>query len=354
MSYAERINNFNESLNDSVDRAKEIAGQAAQLKALNKDPTRSVFDKVNDSVSTSAGIVGTTAQIYNTYKHGKLTTFLQKFELNKLTGQGGNPGIQNAGNEAKGLIDLPKNVSSGVAPNSGSVALPQGTQSLDSLKGKIIGNQSQDAKPTDLGEAVARKAVPDSEVSNDAFDPAAAAPAAVRPAPASIAPSATGDAADAAENSSVGIARGFIDKGRISNVDPLENVTNEAQNVAKTAGNVLSDVKGAAGAAADAAGDAASAGENVASGAASIAKAAASAAGEASGDTIAGAVSTGLEALAPEVGPAAPVVAAIGGLIQLGTTIAGLVHKKPKQATVAAPPPPQASQIGVNLSEIKI
>jgi hypothetical protein len=354
MSYAERINNFNESLNDSVDRAKEIAGQAAQLKALNKDPTRSVFDKVNDSVSTSAGIVGTTAQIYNTYKHGKLTTFLQKFELNKLTGQGGNPGIQNAGKEAKGLIDLPKNVSSGVAPNSGSVALPQGTQSLDSLKGKIIGNQSQDAKPTDLGEAVARKAVPDSEVSNDAFDPASAAPAAVRPAPASIAPSATGDAADAAENSSVGIARGFIDKGRISNVDPLENVTNEAQNVAKTAGNVLSDVKGAAGAAADAAGDAASAGENVASGAASIAKAAASAAGEASGDTIAGAVSTGLEALAPEVGPAAPVVAAIGGLIQLGTTIAGLVHKKPKQATVAPPPPPQASQIGVNLSEIKI
>ena len=315
MSYAERINNFNESLNDSVDRAKEIAGQAAQLKALNKDPTRTVFDKVNDSVSTSAGIVGTTAQIYNTYKHGKLTTFLQKFELNKLTGQGGNPGIQNAGKEAKGLIDLPKNVSSGVAPNSGSVALPQGTQSLDSLKGKIIGNQSQDAKPTDLGEAVARKAVPDSEVSNDAFDPAAAAPAAVRPAPASIAPSATGDAADAAENSSVGIARGFIDKGRISN---------------------------------------ASAGENVASGAASIAKAAASAAGEASGDTIAGAVSTGLEALAPEVGPAAPVVAAIGGLIQLGTTIAGLVHKKPKQATVAPPPPPQASQIGVNLSEIKI
>jgi hypothetical protein len=343
MSYAERINNFNESLNDSVDRAKEIAGQAAQLKALNKDPTRTVFDKVNDSVSTSAGIVGTTAQIYNTYKHGKLTTFLQKFELNKLTGQGGNPGIQNAGKEAKGLIDLPKNVSSGVAPNSGSVALPQGTQSLDSLKGKIIGNQSQDAKPTDLGEAVARKAVPDSEVSNDAFDPASAAPAAVRPAPASIAPSATGDAADAAENSSVGIARGFIDKGRISNVDPLENVTNEAQNVAKTAGNVLSDVKGAAGAAADAAGDAAS-----------IAKAAASAAGEASGDTIAGAVSTGLEALAPEVGPAAPVVAAIGGLIQLGTTIAGLVHKKPKQATVAPPPPPQASQIGVNLSEIKI
>ena len=354
MSYAERINNFNESLNDSVDRAKEIAGQAAQLKALNKDPTRSVFDKVNDSVSTSAGIVGTTAQIYNTYKHGKLTTFLQKFELNKLTGQGGNPGIQNAGKEAKGLIDLPKNVSSGVAPNSGSVALPQGTQSLDSLKGKIIGNQSQDAKPTDLGEAVARKAVPDSEVSNDAFDAASAAPAAVRPAPASIAPSATGDAADAAENSSVGIARGFIDKGRISNVDPLENVTNEAQNVAKTAGNVLSDVKGAAGAAANAAGDAASAGENVASGAASIAKAAASAAGEASGDTIAGAVSTGLEALAPEVGPAAPVVAAIGGLIQLGTTIAGLVHKKPKQATIAPPPPPQASQIGVNLSEIKI
>ena len=41
MSYAERLNSFNDNLTDGINRAKEIAGQAAQLKAANRDPKKS-------------------------------------------------------------------------------------------------------------------------------------------------------------------------------------------------------------------------------------------------------------------------------------------------------------------------
>ena len=48
-------------------------------------------------------------------------------------------------------------------------------------------------------------------------------------------------------------------------------------------------------------------------------------------------------------GPAAPIVGIVGGLISLGTTIAGLIHKKP-EAKTKAPPPSAPSSIGANLS----
>ena len=53
--------------------------------------------------------------------------------------------------------------------------------------------------------------------------------------------------------------------------------------------------------------------------------------------------------MAGMAGPAAPIVGLVGGLISLGTTIAGLFHKKPPPKK-EAPPPAQAQSIGANLS----
>jgi hypothetical protein len=53
--------------------------------------------------------------------------------------------------------------------------------------------------------------------------------------------------------------------------------------------------------------------------------------------------------LAGLAGPAAPLVALVGGLVSLGTTIAGLFHHKPKPKT---PPPSKVNtmNVGANLS----
>ena len=348
MSYAERLNNFNENLSEGIDRAKQIGEQAAQLKALNRDSTRSGFDKVNDSINTSAGIGGTAAMIYNTYKHGKLTTFLQKYELSKLTGKGGNSGIENAGNELKGSIDAPRNVSSGVAPNSESIQLPESSSiqnTVDSIKGRIIGNQTEGAKPTDLGQSISSKSLPESEIENPLFDKGTAEPAAVRPLPAT----AGGERADIAQPDIT--TRDSAEFPRIGQDGLIDNASNEAREAAGTAAGDIKNLAGEAAPEAEAGINSLSGG--LEQGAAGIARAAASKLGEATGSSIADGIAGGLEAAAPEVGAAAPILAAVGGLIQLGTTIAGLVHKDKKPPPVVAPPVAAPVQIAANLSEIK-
>jgi len=64
------------------------------------------------------------------------------------------------------------------------------------------------------------------------------------------------------------------------------------------------------------------------------------------GDTIA----TGLEGAAAFSGPAAPILGLIGGLVGLGSTIAGLFHKKPPPQTIAPPPATNVS-VGGNLKD---
>jgi hypothetical protein len=56
-----------------------------------------------------------------------------------------------------------------------------------------------------------------------------------------------------------------------------------------------------------------------------------------------------IDLMAGMAGPAAPIVGLIGGLISLGTTIAGLFHHKPPPKK-EAPPPAQQMSIGGNLS----
>jgi hypothetical protein len=76
----------------------------------------------------------------------------------------------------------------------------------------------------------------------------------------------------------------------------------------------------------------------------------ASGAAEEAGEEGAGmAAGESVDMLAGLAGPAAPLVALVGGLISLGTTIAGLFHHKPKPKT---PPPSKVNtmNVGANLS----
>lgn len=63
-----------------------------------------------------------------------------------------------------------------------------------------------------------------------------------------------------------------------------------------------------------------------------------------------GAVGAGLDEAAAFSGPAAPIIGLIGGLVSLGTTIAGLFHKKPPPVKVA-PPPVATVSVGGNLKD---
>jgi len=86
-----------------------------------------------------------------------------------------------------------------------------------------------------------------------------------------------------------------------------------------------------------------------------VARSAAGAGGEISeglgeGLGAAAGVGEGLEAAAAFSGPAAPIIGLIGGLVSLGTTIAGLFHKKPPPVKEAPPPPPTTS-VGGNLRD---
>ena len=62
------------------------------------------------------------------------------------------------------------------------------------------------------------------------------------------------------------------------------------------------------------------------------------------------AVGEGIEAAAAFSGPAAPIIGLIGGLVSLGTTIAGLFHHKPAPQKIAPPPAPTSS-VGGNLKD---
>ena len=67
-------------------------------------------------------------------------------------------------------------------------------------------------------------------------------------------------------------------------------------------------------------------------------------------ESVAGTVGAGLDEAAAFAGPAAPIVGLIGGLVSLGTTIAGLFHHKPAPQK-EAPPPPSTVSVGGNLKD---
>lgn len=371
--YAERIEQFNRSLESAREHAENVASQVESLQGINRDPTKSLFNKINDTVGVVAGTTGQAAQIYHTYKHGKVLTFLERHDINQALGKAGNGGLKNAGNEvAKDIDDMRNAPVGGVAPNSSGIQLPKASELVSSLKGRLIGNESQGSSPADLGQLVDRTtALPDKadNLSLDDVNRAVNLPKDIAETALNVEPEAAEATGTAVKQSEAAGFKLFTPKGldqtragasEVSPADrlafakqftetagnPKDTLTNAisggdeaVENVAKIGGDVLGDVSKA---------------KNIAGGIGkavsnTLGKISGEGGGEALGDTIA----SGMEAVAPETGAAAPLVAAVGGLVALGTTIAGLFHKNKPPPPVTAPPPPAAAQIGADLSVSK-
>ena len=143
--YAERVEQFNKSVDDARGHAENIASQVENLKAIQRDPTRSLFDKVNDSVGGVSGAIGQAAQIYHQYKHGQVLTFLERHDINTALGKVGNGGMKNAGNEINNTLDLVKNAPrAGLSPNSEGLQLPDANELVSSLKVVLLETKNKE------------------------------------------------------------------------------------------------------------------------------------------------------------------------------------------------------------------
>jgi len=378
--YSERAEGFAKSLEDAREHAENIASQVANIKALNRDPQRALFDKVNDSVGTVSGAVGNVAQIIHQYKHGRVTTFIERHEINQALGRYGNSGTKNAGNEILNTIDQARNAPrAGVAPNSQALQLPEAKPAdlVSSLKGRIIGNMPDGAKPSDLAEAArATGAIPEQ---SDAQNVAEASALVNKPsAPAetetnideAVAAREAEAAARPAPAGTTETAKSFLDKplpeegaGKVlaDAEQPIgSSILGESSQLLqpiKINTNAISGgeeaVDNLAGAAAEGVQGAVSNVGKAANVAKSIGSTLAKNVGEASESSLPDAISAGIEAAAPETGAIAPLVAAVGGLVALGSSMAKIFHKNKPPPPIALAPPPVASQIGANLSVSK-
>jgi hypothetical protein len=101
--YATRLQNFNTNLSNTIDHARTIAQSAAQYHASLNDPSKDMYTKVTEGIDTGNDILGTSAQVYNEYKHSRVENWLAKKEILEFregkTGRGQNGGIENAANE---------------------------------------------------------------------------------------------------------------------------------------------------------------------------------------------------------------------------------------------------------------
>lgn len=419
--YAERVEQFNKSVDDARQHAENIASQVENLKAIQRDPTKSLFDKVNDSVSGVAGTIGNAAQIYHTYKHGQVLTFLEKHDINTALGRAGKGGMKNAGNEINNTLDLVKNAPrAGLSPNSESLQLPDAKELVSSLKGRIIGNESQGASPADLGQLVDRTtALPDKADNVGADDVKQALTSQAKPeelqntgtaiksspsgqklyTPEGVDESRAG-ASDLSQSAKTGLAEQFTkapqareggpalpsggadeednpfsffsqfpeeravqaapsaeEKGASFGQALVSDETNEALAPLKLNTNAISGGEKVVSNLAKSAGDLGGDVENTVNAVGGVAKAAGATlgrmAGEGGGELLGNTIATSMEAIAPETGPIAPFVAAVGGLVALGSSLAGLFHKNKPPPKVAPVAPPPAAQVGADLSVSK-
>ena len=396
--YAERIENFNRSLESAREHAQSVASQVENLQGINRDPTKSLFNKVNDTVGVVSGTIGQAAQIYHTYKHGKVLTFLEQHDINEALGKAGNGGLKNAGNETLNTIDQARNAPrAGLAPNSGDLQLPKANELVSSLKGRVIGNESELSSPADLGQLVGRTTALQDKADNISQDDvnnilSTNAPRHTGAEPPVSTPQGGRELAPEVETNLDDLVAAREAAGRQPPALPAEAGEDVTRNFlsrplpAEGAGKVLADAEQPIGS--SLLGEAAEAlqpikintnaisggeeslqnvaniGEDVAGGvskakniAGGIGKAVSNTlgkfSGEGGGEALGDSVAAGMEAAAPETGAAAPLVAAVGGLVALGTTIAGIFHKNKPPPPVVAPPPPAAAQIGADLSVSK-
>ncbi|MAZ73347.1 MAG: hypothetical protein CMC70_09385 [Flavobacteriaceae bacterium] len=408
MAYAERLNNFN----DTIARANETAQQASEyaqgLKEKLQDPSADLFSKVNSAVNTTAGTTGSLAGLYTAYKHAKLTNWSTQKDLldvkQSLLDQAksklpGSTAPSNPGTPAQQVPELDNSAFSSQAGRVKSLSNANDIKSQianDPIAGKnpnIAGMSASDKQdifdarnniidqnvkqlPSPAGQGASGSAAGNAPQPAQAPAGASSNPGqANAPAQAQNVSTDVDNAANDAKNAigsattpaqQTGAVLNDVDTGAdlrsapsaVSGLQALagSGTPDPAGLLPGNAPGIISQARNLAGGATQAtqgAGQAISGVSNDAQSALSTVAKVGANVGEDLGEDALSGVASGLLASAPELGPAGLITGAVGGLIQLGSTIAGLFESKPKPP---APPPPvpvvQAS-VGANLSQIQ-
>tara|TARA_R110000823_G_scaffold139690_5_gene269717 strand:- start:1360 stop:2592 length:1233 start_codon:yes stop_codon:yes gene_type:complete len=409
MSYSERLGNFNETIN----RANETAGQAAEyaqgLKAKLNDPSADLFSKVNSLVNTGAGTTSTLAGLYTSYKHARLQNWSTQKDLLDVKQQvlnqvkskipGSNPpssteaapqqtpeldksAFTNQANRTKQLSnadDIKSQVQNdpiaGKNPNDPGLSASDKQDIFDARNNIIDKNVNQLPSPPGQGQPGGGQAPQAAQAPQGAAnDPGQSqAPSQAQNLTtdadnaANDVKNTIGSVTTPAQNTGALLDQGTNDLaaalrgGQGSVLTGLKTVNALGQDASNLLpGNIPGLLRGAANLA-NGAGQQAiqAAGQTVSnitddaqSAASTVAKVAATT-GESLGDDALSGAATGLLASAPELGPAGLITGAIGGLIQLGSTIAGVFESKPKPPPPPAPVPVIQASVGANLSQIQ-
>tara|TARA_R110001599_G_scaffold5563_1_gene27867 strand:+ start:7797 stop:9089 length:1293 start_codon:yes stop_codon:yes gene_type:complete len=249
------------------------------------------------------------------------------------------PAGQGAQGAAGGQAPAPAQAPQGAASNPGQANAPAQAQNVST---------DVDAAANDAKNAIGAAQTPvqqSAALGNDANDLASALRSGGGSAVTGLksvagvgqdAQALTGAANDAKAITSVGdMASQFLPGNAPGIINGAKSLANGAQAAVQGAGNAVNGIS-----------------SDIQTGLSTAAKVGASVGEDVGSDALSG-VATGLLASAPELGPAGLITGAVGGLISLGSTIAGLFESKPK-----SPPPPAAApviqaSVGANLSQIQ-
>jgi len=408
MAYAERLSNFN----DTIARANETAAQASEyaqgLKEKLQDPSADLFSKVNSVVNTAGGTTGSLAGLYTQYKHAKLTNWSTQKDLldvkqslldqakSKLPGStpASNPAVPaqqvpqldkqaftNQANRARNLPnsdDIKTQVQAdpiaGKNPNDPNLSASDKQDIFDARNNIIDQNIKQLKAPAGQGasgSAAGQAPQPAQAPQGAASNPGQAnAPSQAQNVSTSVDNSAN-DAKNAIGSATspvkqTGAILNDVDAGAdlksapsaVSGLQALAGsaTPDPASLLPGNAPGIISQARNLAGGATQATQGAGQAISNVSNDAQSalstVAKVGANVGEDLGEDALSG-VASGLLASAPELGPAGLITGAVGGLIQLGSTIAGLFESKPKPPPPPPPVPVVQASVGANLSQIQ-
>ena len=409
MAYAERLSNFNETVNRANDTASQAAEYAQGLKEKLQDPSADLFSKVNSVVNTTAGTTSSLAGLYTSYKHAKLTNWSTQKDLldvkqglldqAKAKAAGSTP-ASNPGAAAQQVPELDNSAFSSQAgrvkslqnandiksqiandpiagknPNTDGLSASDKQNIFDARNNIIDQNVKQLPSPAGQGaqgaaggQAPAPAQAPQGAASNpgQANAPSQAqnvstdVDAAANDAKNAIGSATTPAQQSAALGNDASDLAGALRQGGGSAVTGLKSVAGLGQDTSQllpgNAPGILAQAKSLANgakAAVQGAGNAVSGVSNdVQTGLSTAAKVGANV-GEDVGEEALNATASGLLASAPELGPAGLITGAVGGLISLGSTIAGLFESKPKPPTPPPVAPVVQASVGANLSQIQ-
>ncbi len=402
-AYGERLNAFN----DAVDRTKEMAESAAEyvrgMKDRINDPSQDLFTKINDGVNTTAGMVNQGAQLYGTYKNAQVQSWNLKKDIldvkqdqlkQVLAKKAGsmspaNPGtpqqtpeisddafssqasrVKNLPNASDIKSQIAQDPVAGKNPLAGDLS-NEDKQAIFDARDNIVNKSISGAKaPATQSPPTQSQAPPQAQnVASSADQNANSVSSSIGSSTDPVAQSSalTNDVDDAASvlSKAPSAVSGMVSQAGNNLPQGVSQVTGALKDFSSDAGdaasqlvnNTLGQAQQLAGGVNNAVQDAGSAAQGLAQGAedlgSNLAKAGSSL-GESLGTGALDGVADGLLASAPELGPAGVITGAVGGLIQLGTTIAGWFHhSKPTPPPAPTPVIPVQASIGANLSTIQ-